>query len=469
MDELMFQLFNFSGGINEYIDDMNLNYNESPYLKNVEVSDSSLQSSKSPIVFLETNLGENIVKLMTYYNNTQKYLLVVTQSGKVYKYNNNTFSLITTLNNTEIDYINFQHNGQDVIVFGNGVDYTKVYDGTNVIDLKKDGGNSTPSSTNKAPKTKFFTLHMERLWCAGDSENPNRVYFSKDFDIHDFTTPLEEGEANMHGGFIDIPTWDGGKITALHVLFNDVIVFKTKNIFRVFGTNPSNYTIHMLYASDSAIADKSIVQHNSAVYFASRDGILVFDGTNVKKISQKIDKTWEKLNKQCLDKAIGIVYKNKYILAVPYENSTVNNFIIEYDLNSGAFVLKDNIVINDMLDFDTALLFTKNNTNIYEYNAINSNIHSEWHSKLLDFKTPNAKKVFSHFYVIATGDENNKIRITIDTERGQKYVDIKLTPNKKIQKYKLKNKGRLVKIKIDNLNNPFALYRLAFVYELDED
>jgi hypothetical protein len=311
---------------------------------------------------------------------------------------------------------------------------------------------------------------------AGDSANPNRVYFSAatvdGFFPDDWTYPQSEGEANQHGGFIDMPTWDGGNIIGLKVVFNDVLVFKTKTIFRVFGTYPGNYTKDQIFASDGAIADKSIAVFNNRCFFVAKEGIFVFDGTNVTKISDKICDTWDTLNKNCINKSAGYYYKGKYIVAVPEGSSTTNNLIIEYDMINDSFMFKRGRTINAFLEFDNRLLYTDASGTIQEYNsgsAFNGqNILAYWETGTNDKGYPNAIKSSQYLYFIGSG--NGTVKFICTTEKGARELLVTLTTVEKPYKVKLKNKGRIIGLRIENVDGcDFSIVSPTLTLEMDFD
>jgi hypothetical protein len=151
-----------------------------------------------------------------------------------------------------------------IVILSNGVDNTQIYDGTTIRDLMHDGYNSTPGAANKAPKGTSIMLHYDRIWIGGDSNNPDSLYFSTSnvniSDPEDWTYPVTPGEANMHGGIIDVLTWDGGKIISVQAIFDDIIVFKSRNIHKINGVSPGTYSQVQVFASNGAIADKSVVR-----------------------------------------------------------------------------------------------------------------------------------------------------------------------------------------------------------------
>lgn len=485
----------FNGGINEYVEPHLLKPTEAVKAQNCNITDGSLKRAKGNTQYGTAQIADGIKTLMQFYPNGVGQLILAS-GNKLYKLLDGTLTEIKSdCTSDEWDYVNFQIDNTDVLILSNGVDNTLVYDGTSFRDLRNYGilhdeqhniigyldGNGVVQTTAEActtlaPKGKYMDLHYERIWMAGDATNPNRVYFSAatvdGFFPDDWTYPQSEGEANQHGGFIEMPTWDGGEIIGLKVIFNDVLVFKTKTIFRVFGTYPGNYTKDQIFASEGAIADKSIASANNRCFFVAKEGIFMFDGTNVVKVTDKICDTWETLNKNYLNKSVGYYYKNKYIVAVPEGDSTVNNLIIEYDTVNDSFMLHRGRTINSFVEFDNKLLYTDSSGTIQEYSngdTYNGNqIVSYWDMGVNDKGYPTAMKSSQYLYFIGSG--NGSVKFICTTERKTKEIVVTLTTTEKPYKVKLKNKGRLVGLRIENVNgSDFCIVSPMLTLEMDFD
>ncbi|MCE7699826.1 MAG: hypothetical protein K8E24_013755, partial [Methanobacterium paludis] len=271
------------------------------------------------------------------------------------------------------------------------------------------------------PKGSMIELNHERVWLAGDVDFPNRVYFSKDLDIDDWTIPIDEEETNQHGGLIDVPTWDGGKIIGLKVLFGDLFVFKNKNIFRIFGTYPGNYELEQVCSTTGTISDRSIISGTSAVYFASKDGIYAFNGTAATLISQKIKNTWKSLNQNYIKNAVGIFYDNKYYLAVPEGSSKTNNLLIKYNTEDGNFTFIRGLIINDFIEFEGNMYFSNSSGvfNMFQLDSPgNGDYETNWTTGKLNFGASNAVKRTQIMYFLGSG--NGEVEISIENEKGKK-------------------------------------------------
>lgn len=480
---------NFLGGINEAMDNNLLETNECSLAQNVNIDSGNLKSATLGTAFGD-NSGLMIECIMPYYKDGQGKLLV-SGWGHIKIMNGTSYStIISGRSSNYYDSVNYNVDGKDVIILTNGVNTPMIYDGTTIRDMKNrrksydDEGNFNgyydaneiyhpfiEAVETYAPKCKYVELHYERIWLCGDADNPSKLYYStadvNGFDPEDFTSPVTEEEVNQHGGEIDVWTNDGGKIIGLKVIFDDIVIFKDKNIFKIFGNNPTNYTKIQIFSSNGAIADKSIVNTHIGAFFINKDAIYLYDGTNVSPISQKISKTFKTLNRAYLNNAVAVFHNNKYILAVPEGTSTVNNLIIEFDLDRKNFVFKRGIVVSSFCEFDNELYYSANDGYIHLYNGGPTG-QAVYQTGMYDFGYVNARKDIERFYFIGSGNGDIKIKCITDRKTTEKIVA--LSPTEKMYKVKLKNKGRILGYRIENINNSsFTLKSCKAIVEVDVD
>lgn len=484
------QINNFRG-INESVDHTVISYEEASYARNCNTDNGVLTTPKSSSKFISDNFPYGIGTLMRYYKNNEERILIASGSRLYQLYKGVLTTIKTGLQSDKFDYTNVNYQSKDMIVLCNGIDDTFLYDGVEIRPLQNRGyiynrdvdGNLTvriidengleitedEAKNTRSPKGKFIELHYERLWISGNLAEPNRVYFSTanayGFDIEDWTFPTEENEANQHGGFIDLPTYDGGQIIGLKTVFNDVVIFKTHTMHRIFGTYPGNYEVEQLFSSNGAISDRSIVATGNRVYFADEKGIYIYDGANVHKISDKIKNTWNTFTKEQLEKSVGAYKDNKYILSIPIDD---NSIIIEFNENTGDFMICEDKSTTSFLTVNDGLIF-ENKGYIYKYKSNDScDVDLVWISGLYDMNYPNARKRTEYIYFIGKG--KGSVKITCITEKKNKEIIVPLTDIETPYKKKLKNKGRLVQFKIENVDNSqFVIKKPKIIIELDLD
>jgi len=444
----------FLKGINQATDKQLITLDEAYDAQNCDISDGLLRSCNGSTLYSTATLSTKIGSLMAFYHGDIVDILAAS-NGSIYKLVNNVWvSILIGLTSDSFDYVNYQEASIDLIIFTNGIENVKVYDGTTIRDLKNNGAASVAGALNVSPKGKFIELHKERLWISGGAKNT--LYFGTPFEPDDWTVPTDAIQANQHGGEIIIPTWDGGSIIGLKTLFNDVLIFKTKNVFKIFGTYPGNYDLEQIFNTvNGKIIDKTIKSVNNIAFWATNEGMYLYDAVSPIDIKEKVKNVFSNVNQNYMKNAVAEVYKNKYILAVPEGSSTVNNLIVEFDFVLKNYMIKRGIVVSDFLKIDDKLIYADGNNNLCEYN-VGSNwngvqLDSYWLSGDMNFGMQfKQKKINKLVHFVASG--NGSIKVSCDNGSRISERTILLTSNEKMYHVKLKNKGVKFSYKFENLN-----------------
>lgn len=481
-----FDIGNFAGGLNESVNASLIAPNEAQDLMNVNIRNGSLKASKAPLV-LSSVLAcpVNIETLMVYYNGTQRHF-VVAGNGSLYLWNNTVWVLLGSgYGSNNWDFINYKLNGEDVMILVNGTDNNKILKGTVLRDMKDrrisygttgvvngyyDANGvfraTEAEVTTLAPKAKFIELHFERIWLGDDSS----VYFSKDFDPEDYTVPVTELEANQHGGEIVMESFDATKIIGMKVVFNDIVIFKEKSLFKIVGAYAEQYEKIQLFNFNGAIADRSIVITSKGAFFLNNDGIYQYDGVNCNLVSDKVKETIKSLNQPNLRFANAVNHDNKYILTAnkPFSyNGVAHTYLtIEFDYENGTFT-KHTYGMRAFLNVIHDLYgIAPSGNQIYEYGK-GANLPFHFKTGEYTMNAHNTVKECEDFYIVGKGDS---IDVTFETERKAKVKTFILKPNMSVIHKPLINFGRMFWINLAHTTNAdIEITSLKAVMDIDMD
>lgn len=253
---------------------------------------------------------------------------LMTVVGTAWRYWDGTaFQGIATLTgNGPAESVDFM--GKTVLV--NGTD-RKSWDGTTVTDIS-----AIPEGA------KYITLHDNRLYCSDGSQT---VYFSALRKIDDWSTVNDSGA-------IVAETSDGSGVTCVRAYNNHVIIGKKKACFELYGNNPSNFELVTISLNIGVVSHRSFKEINKYAYWLSYDGVCEYGGGLAPKVISKNVKGFiDRINWSAISQAVAGTDGTRYYLAIPIDDSSVNNIVLVYDTeNKEWYVENGNLV--DFVEFN---------------------------------------------------------------------------------------------------------------------
>lgn len=158
----------------------------------------------------------------------------------------------------------------------NGTEATAIWDGSA-------SAFATNGNAASAPTGKYIENFRSRVWIAGNSTYPDRLYYSSVPSA--VATPIITWDTSVTTGqWIDISPSDGDSITGLQRYRNVMIVFKTNRLYRVFDigqTDPDPY-----YAVGTS-SQESVIESKAGVFFHHASGFYQY---NIYGIVQEISR-----------------------------------------------------------------------------------------------------------------------------------------------------------------------------------
>lgn len=326
--------------------------------------------------------------------------------------------------------------------------------------------------------------YAERIWGGALAEDPDMLMYSAPFDPTDWeinTTTPEDG-----AGDISQPSWDGDSFTALKAFGSQLIAFKQHRVWRVMGTDPGEFTFKEQYGGGTPYYN-TVSVYMEQIFMAERLGLSVYDGLSVANFKREnVEKFWNTVNKNAMDQMCGVIFQNRYYLAVPTGSSTVNDTLLVYDLRDQTFLVYTDMYIESFLVTDEILYATSSKlpgkilTIPHDSWATNNATgkRTKWVSPWMDF---NYKTINKGGYEVYFCPEVRKypvtFRISIQTEKKTKSKNITIQPTTvkaKQKRVRFGGAGRRFRIIIETLTIPKgATWRLTgglqMVVETDPD
>ncbi|MFA5153465.1 MAG: hypothetical protein WC554_12955 [Clostridia bacterium] len=228
----------------------------------------------------QTRLGNqiqastNILGLHYFSNSNSTYTQTLAVNGTVTYYlsagtwTSKRTGLTTGLKSRFTDFLDF-------VWMVNGTDATAIWSG-NPSDSFVTTGNASG-----APIGKFIDNFRSRVWIAGNSTYPDRLYYSSVPSA--VATPIVTWDTDIAtGDWIDISPQDGENITALKRAKDALLVFKENHIYRVYSINETEPDPKINVGTKS---QESVVEAKDGVYFHHWSGIYRYADGQIQEIS----------------------------------------------------------------------------------------------------------------------------------------------------------------------------------------
>lgn len=221
------------------------------------------------------------------------------------------------------------------------------FDGTSVTVVRQgiiDGtlmGGTTPTECD-FPPTSTAIYHKNRIYCK---------YSRDEIAVSDYLPDINGNwKFDLTIQALTINQGDEQEIVGFHPWTRDeILVFKTNSIYAAkFADNTSSPDVILaesyvrtLTYDIGCVAKRSVANISGYVFFLSRKGVYRLEPqldtnllANTAPMSIGIQKYIDRINQNYVKNAVGTVYNGRYYLAVPLDNSTVNNYVLVYNLTN---------------------------------------------------------------------------------------------------------------------------------------
>lgn len=195
---------------------------------------------------------------------------------------------------------------KNVFYMCNGVDDYRSYDGTAITTYPAE------------PKVRYLKMETNRMFGAGDDENPSTVYYTAD-------APANASDINANA--VVIGGDQIGKINGLHSLGQIILAFKDKKIYSIDIATPSALPID---ARAGGFSDRSIANVGNSLLYFTDGGVETLKQRSAVTGSQALEsKSLTEDLKTLLDK----VEPNQYNANVGWYIKPLTNYYFVYDSN----------------------------------------------------------------------------------------------------------------------------------------
>lgn len=269
-------------------------------------------------------------------------------------------------------------------------------------------------------------VHENRLWgchygfSVDGQTSVNEIYCSALGDFKNWTTGTTADAAwrASVGAY--------GKWTGCIAMNGRVLFFKDDKIFRVSGTKPSNFQ----YAEISETGlqsgcERSMSIIDGVLFYKSRDGVYVYDGSTPERISDKLGDA-----QQAKAAASGSLYGKYYI--------ALDGILYVYDTNTGLWHKEDALNARFFTRYDGALYAAVGNSILCLsgtpgdiFDAAEAERRFAWYAESGDIGLDSPdQKYYKRILIRADGEAFSDMTVTVETD-GEVLISTDYTFDRK--------------------------------------
>lgn len=181
------------------------------------------------------------------------------------------------------------------------------------------------ASGGTLPNGKFIKYFDNRIFIAGNSSEPSRLYASAVGEPRNFDTTADASY------FVTFDPDDGEVITGIGTVGPYLLVFKPTKTYVVIDTDTGAY--RRISNDMGCVSERSIAETENGTIFLSTNGtILVTDGSSVSAISTNaLEPLLQDMNPGTVSYSAAIHIAGKYFISIDSSGSG-NDTVLEYDL-----------------------------------------------------------------------------------------------------------------------------------------
>jgi len=392
----------------------------------------------------------------------------------------------------------------DILLFSNATD--------GMFCLYGDTLDVAPVETPK--KFGVLARYNERIWGSGITDDPDMLVYSAPYDPFDWSANTEIPEDGA--GDILQPTWDGDSFVALRQIGSDLLAVKRNSIWRIYGTNPGEFSMQRQYGGGALVENTLAIQDGYA-YMLGQYGILRYDGTGayafqqdaiqgimrdrvlhrVEALAYSEARTyflgeicihdgipyrclesirtaeawapahWEEIAGDPIYGACAGMWNGTYCLALPLDGSANNNAVLQYNPSERSFSLRTEISVDSFLQINERLFYTSADYPgvVYEMSDDEGDVKSlKWISGYQDLGVKSSIKSAFVVYLMVDSDVPIELWLGLRTEKKLKRKIVKTKPGK-VTRAHLNTQGRLFRLEIETYTA--APFRIAGGIKVD--
>ena len=345
------------------------------------------------------------------------------------------------------------------IVFANGVDTPRTWDGANWVVWGANRGLNKP--------VKYLAVHKGRLFAANaDGGEQSRLYYcnttSQGLADFDSANSWQTEESTVGGDAVWIDNQEdflggGLEITGLiPAMYDSLIVAKSDEITLLYGNSPSDWGKKKLPYPYGIYAPRATVKFEDTLFFVSKIGVhymsgesgnasaFTFDNIKADSLTEMIQADFLAQN---LPSAVGVVWDNKYYIFFP---NTLKCFVLDWRRKSWWIDSGEDMVSAIVDNYKNIMYTGSTDGKIYKYENASAVVGTNiWKSGILQ-PMPNCEVRIREIIVSCKGH----VKLTISSEKETPPLsDITVTGGLKHVRVGHNIQGNQFELQLENLTD----------------
>ena len=277
--------------------------------------------------------------------------------------------------------------------------------------------------------------YAERIWGGAIAGEPDKLVYSAPYDPTDWELNLEIPEDGA--GEVLQPSWDGDSFTDLKTFGDRLIAFKEHRVWQIMGTSPGEYAFSEQFGGGAPFLN-TVVVDGERIIMADRDGLEIYDGMTVSPYARHMfDDIWRSINTAAMDQMCAAMFKNSYYLAIPVNESPVNNALLVVNMMDSTVLYYTGMHIESFMQLNDNLYATSSDLPgrvlILQYNSWvtgkAAGYATKWVSPWIDFGYKKIQKGgFELYFTPEVQEEAVTLSISIQTEKKRKTKKYTVKP-----------------------------------------
>lgn len=199
---------------------------------------------------------------------------------------------------------------------------------------------STANTSLTRPQPKYIENHLNRIWVL----DGNSLKFSA-LDTSVTGEHFNDWDSSNNAGEIILPSGQGDSGTGLYSLNGYLYVFQKHAIWEIFGNSPSNFELRQISNEVGLVDRRTLVEYDRYLIFFSGKDVYLFDGTNLKNLSDGRVNTY--INSWAnITSPAAVLWQNKYVLTNTVSGGSYNSEALFYDITRDKFGKLENVYAN---------------------------------------------------------------------------------------------------------------------------